>query len=114
MWRIFLYEKREVIMDKAILVIDMPDSCRECPFFGSRYADMCCKGMNNRSINYPYPEDFRQDWCPLKPAPEKINVPDFDNTIKAESENAFEVGAYMYDRGYYRGYNACIERILWR
>lgn len=57
-------------MSKAILVIDMPDSCSKCPLFGGYYADMCCKGMNNRGINYPYPEDFRQDWCPLKEIPE--------------------------------------------
>jgi hypothetical protein len=99
-------------MDKAILIIDMPESCSKCPLFGGFYTDMCCKGMNNRGINYPYPEDFRQDWCPLKPAPEKIDVPDFDDTVKAESENAFEVGMYMYDRGHYRGYNLCIDKIL--
>ena len=99
-------------MSKAILVIDMPDSCSKCPLFGGCYTDMCCRGSNNRGINYPYPENFRQDWCPLKPVPEKIDVPDFDNTIKAESDNAYEVGAYMYDRGHHRGYNACIDKIL--
>lgn len=51
----------EVIMDKAILVIDMPDSCSECPLFGDYYVDMYCRGTNNRTIDYPYPKDFRQD-----------------------------------------------------
>ena len=61
-------------MDKAILVIDMPESCEKCPLFHGFYTDMTC-GANNYSINYPYPKDFRQDWCPLKPAPEEQTKP---------------------------------------
>lgn len=99
-------------MSKAILVIDMPDSCSKCPLFCGFYSDMCCKGLNNRGIDYPYPEDFKQDWCPLKPAPKKMDVPDYDDTIKAKNENAYEVGLYMYDRGHYRGYNICVDNIL--
>lgn len=53
-------------MKKAVLIIDMPDSCSKCPLFNDVYSDMCCRGLNNRGIDYPYPEDFRQDWCPLK------------------------------------------------
>ena len=51
---------------EAILIIDMPDSCSECPLFRDIYSDMCCSGLNKRTIDYPYPKDFRQDWCPLK------------------------------------------------
>ena len=58
-------------MDKAILVIDMPDSCDNCPLFHGFYTDMTC-GANHYGINYPYPKDFRQDWCPLKPIPKKM------------------------------------------
>lgn len=86
-------------MNKAILVIDMPDSCSKCPLFGAYYADMCCKGMNNRGINYPYPKDFRQDWCPLKPVPEKYNM---DNVVCDRD----------YDGDFEYGYNQCIDEIL--
>ena len=58
-------------MDKAILVIDMPDSCDNCPLFHGFYTDMTCDA-NHYGINYPYPKDFRQDWCPLKPMPKKM------------------------------------------
>lgn len=58
-------------MSKAILVMDMPKSCSECPLFCGYYADMHCKGLNNGSIDYPYPKDFRQEWCPLKKVPSK-------------------------------------------
>jgi hypothetical protein len=61
-------------MRKAILLIDMPNSCDGCPLFSNFYSDMCCKALNNRGINYPYPKDFRQDWCPLKPVPEKRDL----------------------------------------
>lgn len=89
-------------MNKAILVIDMPESCSQCPFFGNHYADMCCKGLNNRNINYPYPEDFRQDWCPLKPLPEKYD-------IEAERNKPHDIDC---DWEFESGYNACIDEIL--
>ena len=79
---------------KAILVLEMPSSCDKCPLFGSHYSDMTCRG-NGRGINYPYPKEVRQDWCPLKPMPEKANHPDW------------------CDGGRYdKGYNACIDEIL--
>lgn len=61
-------------MGKAVLVIDMPNSCSECPLFHDTYCDMCCSGLNYRSINYPYPKDFRQVWCPLKPLSENVKI----------------------------------------
>ena len=84
-------------MSKAVLVFDMPSSCDSCPLFGNYYSDMCCKGLNNRSINYPYPKDFRQDWCPLREIPEKYVLSDDDN---------------VFDVEWLRGFNYCINRIL--
>lgn len=85
-------------MNKAILVIDMPESCDKCPLFHGFYTDMTC-GANNYGIDYPYPKDFRQGWCPLKPLPEK-----------------YDMECAVYDRDYsgdYEyGYNACINEIL--
>lgn len=86
-------------MSKAILVIDMPDSCSKCPLFSGSYADMCCSGLRNRTIDYPYPESFRQEWCPLKPVPEKYDM----NTVVYDRD---------YDGEYEYGYNACIDEIF--
>lgn len=47
-------------MSKAVLVLDMPSSCDKCPCFCGHYSDMCCMALNNRTIDYPYPKDFRQ------------------------------------------------------
>ena len=60
---------------KAILVMDMPSSCDKCPLFGSHYSDMTCR-LNGYGIDYPYPENFRQEWCPLRPVPEKRQTTD--------------------------------------
>ena len=76
--------------------MDMPSSCDECPLFCSHYSDMTCKA-NARTINYPYPKDVRQEWCPLKPMPEKKE----DNSANTESFACFKLG-----------YNACIDELL--
>jgi hypothetical protein len=86
-------------MNKAILVIDMPDSCDKCPLFHGFYTDMTCSA-NNYSINYPYPKDFRQDWCPLKPVPEKY---DMETAITRD---------FDYNGEFEYGYNQCIDEIL--
>ena len=60
-------------MNKAILVIDMPKCCRECPVCAS-YAESAfsireywCTPMDNRDAE---PEN-RPNWCPLKEVPDQ-------------------------------------------
>lgn len=57
-------------MSKAILIMDMPESCDKCPLFHGYYSDMTC-GALHKTIDYPYPKDFKQNWCPLRYAPSK-------------------------------------------
>lgn len=107
-------------MDKVILVMNDPTCCVNCPLLRSTRTPntwVCGILHNNGNADIVFEpvdidSDKKPDWCPLKPVPEKIDVPYFDDTIKAESKNAFEVGMYMYDRGHYRGYNLCIDKIL--
>ena len=84
-------------MSKVVLVMDMPKSCHDCCCFWAGYRDMCCQAMDNRVIDYPYPREFRQDWCPLKQLPEE------DNTEEYFSE---------WSRGYQGGWNDCINAIV--
>ena len=86
-------------MSKAVLVMDMPSSCDECPLFGSHYSDMTCKA-NGRSINYPYPKDERQDYCPLRNLPEK-------KVLSGDVADIQKMGKELMDIGY----NACIDEI---
>ena len=83
-------------MNKSILVIDTPKNCSECPLFFGAYTDMVCKA-NNRTINYPYPDNKVQDWCPLKEVPTKKKDSLLNNA---------------YVKGTVDGYNACIEEII--
>ena len=88
-------------MNKAILIIDMPSCCDECPLFHGFYTDMTC-GANNYGINYPYPKDFKQDWCPLKLLPKKYD-------IEAERNKPHDRDC---DWEFESGYNVCIDEIL--
>lgn len=80
-------------MPKGIFVMELPDSCDKCPLFCNYYSDMCCKGLNNKTINYPYPKDFRQEWCPLRELPERMKY----------HEGVFN--------GQVKGWNLCLEEI---
>ena len=88
-------------MSKAILVLEMPKSCSECPLFCSHYSYMNCRALNNRGIDYPYPDNFRQEWCPLRNVIEKK-----ERDIVKEDYNG------GYSHGIVYGWNACIDEIL--
>lgn len=99
-------------MDKAILVIDMPSCCDECRFLDDNYDYPNCI-VTGETRGYTFrTREQKMNKCPLKPVPRKIDVPAWDDNIKAKNKNAEEVGMYMYDRGHYRGYNICIDKIL--
>ena len=79
-------------MDKAILVIDMPDNCRECTLCDEdhiTYRDYC-RITNNYILAMEKPE-----WCPLKPAPKKVKVMYGDDS-----------------QDWDKGYNSCVEEIV--
>lgn len=86
-------------MSKAILVMDMPDSCRKCDFVNM---EMCCCGLFlHLTASIESVEKYgicRPDWCPLRELPQKRR------TIGKESEND-----QLCFNG---GYNACIDEIL--
>ena len=69
---------------KAVLVLDMPSSCRSCKFYDEtewrcRIEDHCTEddmGENGRAI-----------WCPLKPLPQKKNTDFHPNIVYANGWN---------------------------
>ena len=81
-------------MSKAMIVLDMPKSCDECPYEfendSGRYCDVAGCGK--------YTDDYiacRAEFCPLKPIPEKKDMRFLDDASE-----------------YYRqGWNACIDAI---
>lgn len=84
-------------MSKAILVIDMPSNCNECPcryLTEGCYSDFCQVTCDDLPERY---DTAKPDWCPLREVPQK----------KEENDT-------FTDCEYYRvqGYNACIDEIL--
>lgn len=52
---------------KGALIFDMPDNCRDCPYFSYH-----CK-LTNKKCNW-YGEDGRHEDCPLTPLPEPMEI----------------------------------------
>jgi len=78
-------------MDKAILVIDMPETCDKCPLLLRHEEERCCLPEKRNSFT------TKPDWCPLKPAPEEQLI--WYDDEKSDWE---------------RGYNNCLREIVGR
>lgn len=79
-------------MGKSILIIDTPEDCSGCPLFVEHFVMIC--RANGRTINYPYPQDFKQEWCPLKLIPHKRAV-----------ENRW------FSKDWAIGFNTCVDEL---
>lgn len=79
-------------MNKAILVMDMPDGCFECNFCVELAAHDRCVAAGKSIFTIKKP-----DWCPLKELPEKMEG---YNSIK------WQWGEYE------DGWNHCIDCLI--
>lgn len=79
-------------MNKAILVIDMPEDCVECNFCVELSAHDRCVAAGKSIFTIKKP-----DWCPLKELPEKMEG---YNSIK------WQWGEYE------DGWNHCIDCLI--
>lgn len=77
-------------MAKAMLIMDMPSSCKECP---------CLNDVDECEGVYKDVDDIgrKPTWCPLREVPQK--------KVSCFSDNA-------YRSLLKQGYNACIDEIL--
>ena len=80
-------------MSKAVLIMDMPSRCIECPCcrIGAFY-DVCSVLQETT----PCADNGKPDWCPLRPMPEKMDE------MKAAVNSKYS---------YSVGYNACIDEL---
>lgn len=85
-------------MSKAVLVIDMPESCMGCPVEQGDYCDPYC-GADAKSRDVFFRE--RPDWCPLVPLPEKKET---HTSIECHTNGSWTDGMKS-------GWNACIDAI---
>lgn len=88
-------------MVKAVLVIDMPESCDMCDFaddtqpprYGERTLYCNAPGIGDDVTDYIA---CRPDWCPLRELPEKK-----ERIVGGHGERMFRAG-----------FNACLDEIL--
>ena len=91
-------------MKKAILVLDMPSCCDECPLAGIAHDSelydegecYCIPGVESVDLIMV---DSKPDWCPLVEMPEKWT----------DQELA---GMQEYEQATAIGYNSCIGEIM--
>ena len=65
-------------MRKALLVIELPTSCFDCPCSHYAYGATIGCGVTGKTISAPYCEEKRIDDCPLIPVPEHCRLIDAD------------------------------------
>lgn len=85
-----------MIMNKSIVIIDTPDSCNNCPLcIENCFLHLCCAANEYERIL-----DYKPDWCPLKPLPEK-----------RDERGTWTMCGYI-DDAYSNGWNDCLDEIL--
>ena len=97
---------------KAILVIDMPESCTSCLLGIYHKRWFCLKTLKDIEITDRY---HIPDWCPLKPLPEKLYVE--ANRIEDLMPSEFDMDKLALkiqldaDKIFAFGWNKCLEEI---
>lgn len=89
-------------MSKAILVMDMPESCDMCDLCEDSGISCYC-GAPSIGENVDDYIVCRPDWCPLRPVPEKMEV--------CGTYNADYYAKGGKPPSYKVGWNACIDAI---
>lgn len=83
-------------MSKAVLVMNMPESCKECDSCIIGSVVFC--GINGKRIEQKVMnENEKSEKCPLQDLPER------------KKENKYHNAT---EKGYVSGYNSCINEIL--
>lgn len=85
-------------MAKAVLVMDMPETCKDCSCKYPSYKDYALYDCAITGKTVPidggrYGE--KPYWCPLRELPEKANHPDYCDNGRFD-----------------KGWNACLDEIL--
>ena len=82
-------EGRVSRMARAMLIMDMPEACYECPCEADYVCQAKCKEIDEI--------DKVQEWCPLREVPQKADI---------------KKAVTMTTLCWCEGYNACIDEIL--
>lgn len=83
-------------MAKAVLVMDIPERCADCPLRSSEKTSYVCCYLTLKNISSTDYYDKKPDWCPLRELPEKK-----ERRIGEHGERMFRAG-----------FNACLNEIM--
>jgi len=112
---------------KAILVIDIPECCAECPLMlwdaESEYYGACCPTLKeDNCVADSYKENenkgTKPNWCPLRPLPSKKDVTvkrieDIPScSITGVADNISARIILKTDEIFAIGWNACLDSII--
>ena len=75
-------------MAKAVLVMDMPESCPDCRFFESDWRE--CYAISKRYNRDIMTEEAKPNWCPLRELPEKM--PDLEHGYENVEKSIIRTG----------------------
>lgn len=109
-------------MSKAVLVIDIPESCAKCYFHRCTYSlplsikrkgYICHYDKQRRVVDLDYGDNtYKPDWCPLVPMPEKRDYNSaMKESIKEECFDTEDLQDYAFLAGKVSGWNACAEAL---
>ena len=86
-------------MSKAVLVMDMPERCADCPLRSSEKTSYVCCYLTLKNISSTDYYDKKPDWYLLRELPEKI--PDLEHGYENVEKSIIRIG-----------WNACLDMIL--
>ena len=86
-------------MSKAVLVMDLPERCADCPLRSSKKTSYVCCYLTLKNISSTDYYDKKPDWCPLRELPEKI--PNLEHGYENVEKSIIRIG-----------WNACLDMIL--
>lgn len=92
-------------MSKAILIMDMPQHCIDCPchFADDEGAVIC--GKENKELITDDIQTYKPDWCPIRELPKKKPERTLTSLRKTVSTSRFKECDLNI------GWNACLDAI---
>lgn len=88
-------------MAKAVLVMNMPERCADCPLRNSEKTSYLCCYLTLKNISSADYYDKKPDWCPLRELPEK------KEELPVEK---YEFGGL--GKAFTSGWNTCLDKLL--
>lgn len=101
-------------MKKGIIVIDMHDNCKECPFVIKDMrlkTGLCAAWESLHDDMRIIPDSDKPDWCPVRELPEKRRETTIDEMCR-EGYSREDISREVLRSMVIEGWNTCLDKIL--